>query len=58
MRLVKKHYFVDGTWSIQQAQEFLASCNWILALIHCNNFGLTQSSYKKAKYIAVHDVSQ
>ena len=62
MKLVKEHYFVDGTWRSQQAQVFLASCHWLMVLMHRNKFGLKQRS-KKIQIsgrgaIAVQDVSK
>ena len=46
MNLVKEHYFVDGTWRSHQAQGFLASHHWLLALMYRNNFGLKRRSNK------------
>ena len=51
MKLVKDHYFFDSTWRIHQAQGFLASCHWMLALMHHNNFGLKRRSKKEYKYL-------
>ena len=49
MKLVKEHYFVDWTRRRQKSQGFLSLSYLLLALMHCNNFGLKQRSSKKSK---------